>query len=102
MLRGEEVRGLAVRRFRAEGPAIQDLPLHLALHLPIAARPMQTPQLVSAGIALSPYAAASDYSATTPRQRGLWLEFPAPGSDPDARYFARVLSYAREPEPTCL
>ena len=78
----------------AAAPAMQDPPLQLALHLPIAARPMQTPQLVSAGTALSPYAAASDYSATTPRQRGLWLEFAEPVSDPDDMYFARVLSYA--------
>lgn len=78
----------------AAAPALHDPPLQLALHLPIAARPMQTPQLVSAGIALSPYAAASDYSATTPRQRGLWLEFAEPIGDPDDTYFARVLSYA--------
>jgi hypothetical protein len=75
-------------------PAQQDPPLQLDLHLPIAARPMQTPQLASAGVALSPYAPAADYSATTPRQRALWLEFAEPVSDPDDIYFARVLSYA--------
>ena len=75
-------------------PAQQDPPLQLALHLPIAARPMQTPQLASAGIALSSYAPAADYSATTPRQRALWLEFAEPVSDPDDIYFARVLAYA--------
>jgi len=63
-------------------PAQQDPPLQFALHLPIAARPMQTPRLASAGIALSPYAPAADYSATTPRQRALWLEFVEPVSDP--------------------
>jgi hypothetical protein len=76
-------------------PAVQqDPPLVLPLLLPIAANPLQTPQLVSAGLALSPYAPAPDYSATTPRQRSLWLEFSAPVADPDDIYFARVLSYA--------
>lgn len=54
---------------------------------------MQTPQLASAGVALSSYAPTADYSATTPRQRALWLEFAEPVSDPDDIYFARVLSY---------
>jgi hypothetical protein len=75
-------------------PVRQDPVLQLALHLPIAARPMQTPQLASAGIALSPYVPAADYSATTSRQRALWLEFAEPVSDPDDTYFARVLTYA--------
>lgn len=75
-------------------PAQQDPPLQLPLRLPIAARPTQTPQLASAGIALSPYVPASDYSATATRQRALWLEFAAPIADPDDTYFARVLSYA--------
>jgi hypothetical protein len=75
-------------------PDQQDPPLDLPLLLPIAARPAQTPQLASAGIALSPYDPAPDYSATTPRQRALWLEFTAPLADPDDGYFARVLSYA--------
>jgi hypothetical protein len=83
-----------VRPIFAAAPAQQDPPLQLALHLPIAARPMQTPQLASAGIALSPYAPAADYSATTPRRRALWLEFAEPIRDPDDIYFARVLTYA--------
>jgi hypothetical protein len=75
-------------------PAQQDPPLVLPLLLPIAANPLQTPQLASAGYALSPYSPAPDYSATTPRQRALWLEFADPVADPDDTYFARVLSYA--------
>ncbi len=75
-------------------PAHQDPPLNLSVTLPIAANPVQTPQLASAGIALSPYAPASDYSATAPRQRALWLEFSAPIADPDDTYFGRVLAYA--------
>jgi len=75
-------------------PAQQDPPLVLPLLLPIAANPLQTPQLASAGYALSPYSPAPDYSATSPRQRALWLEFAEPVADPDDTYFARVLSYA--------
>ncbi len=75
-------------------PASQDPPLALSVTLPIAANPTQTPQLASAGIALSPYTPTSDYSATTPRQRALWLEFAAPIADPDDTYFGRVLAYA--------
>ena len=78
----------------AAAPAQQDPPLALAVTLPIAAPPTQTPQLVSAGIALSPYSPAADYSATSPRQRALWLEFAEPVDDPDDVYFARVLAYA--------
>ena len=74
--------------------AQQDPPLVLPLSLPIAANPLQTPQLASAGYALSPYSPAPDYSATSPRQRALWLEFATPVTDPDDIYFARVLSYA--------
>jgi hypothetical protein len=75
-------------------PTTQDGPLRLAVTLPIAANPTQTPQLASAGIALSPYSAAPDYSSTTPRQRALWLEFAEPIADPDDTYFGRVLAYA--------
>lgn len=81
----------------AAPPAQADAPLSLALHLPIAAAPSQTPRLASAGIALSPYQAAHDYSATTPRQRALWLEFEEPIADPDDLYFGRVLAYAPDP-----
>lgn len=78
----------------AVAPVQQDPPIALAITLPIAAPPKQTPQLVSAGIALSPYAPAADYSATSPRQRALWLEFAEPVDDPDDIYFGRVLAYA--------
>ena len=75
-------------------PARQDPPLELPLLLPAATPPAQTPQLASAGIALSPYTPAADYSSTTPRRRALWLEFTAPVTDPGDGYFARVLAYA--------
>ena len=78
----------------ASPPAKLDPPLQLQLLLPIAAPPLQTPQLASAGIALSPYAPDVDYSSTSPRQRALWLEFAERIADPDDTYFGRVLAYA--------
>jgi hypothetical protein len=65
--------------------------------VPIATPPAQVPKLVSAGIALSPYAAANDYSFTEQRRRSLWLEFDSPPIDPDDAYFVRVLAIAPDP-----
>jgi hypothetical protein len=74
--------------------------------VPITSNPQQIPQLVSAGIAESPYIAAPDYSSTTQRQRALWLEFSAPPTDPNDSYFVRVMNYGPDPllisEPTDL
>lgn len=81
----------------AVAPAHVDPPLGLAIHLPMAAKPTQTPALASAGIALSPYVAATDYSSTSARQRALWLEFTEPLDNPRDAYFGRVLSYAPDP-----
>ncbi|HEY6922171.1 MAG TPA: hypothetical protein VI653_01790, partial [Steroidobacteraceae bacterium] len=75
-------------------PAQVDAPWQHSITLPIAAQPTQTPQLVSAGIALSPYQAAADYSTTQSRKRVLWLEFSGPVNDPEDLYFGRVLAYA--------
>jgi hypothetical protein len=72
-------------------------PLELDLTLPIASAPAQTPTLVSAGFALTPYQASSDYSSTQPRSRALWLEFDGPPLDPQDGYFARVLAYGIDP-----
>ncbi len=57
----------------------------------------QTPKLVSAGVAESPYEAASDYSSTTQRQRALWLEFDQPPQDPNDAYFIRLVNYGPDP-----
>jgi hypothetical protein len=65
--------------------------------VPITAPPQQIPQLVSAGIAESPYVAASDYSSTTQRQRALWLEFDQPPLTPNDSYFIRVENYGPDP-----
>jgi hypothetical protein len=67
------------------------------IEVPITANPRQIPQLVSAGIAESPYIAAADYSSTKQRQRALWLEFDQPPQDPDDAYFIRVINYGPDP-----
>jgi hypothetical protein len=68
----------------------------VALRLPVVVPPSGTPQLVSAGYALSPYQPAADYSATSPRTRNLWLQLESPPAHSDA-LFARVLAYAPDP-----
>ncbi|GAC1415349.1 MAG: hypothetical protein NVSMB62_02820 [Acidobacteriaceae bacterium] len=65
--------------------------------VPITDTPRQVPQLVSAGIAESPYEAAQDYSSTTQRQRALWFEFDAPPDDPNDAFFIRVMNYGPDP-----
>ena len=65
--------------------------------VPITLNPRQTPKLVSAGIAESPYVADAQYAATEPRQRALWLEFDIPPEDPQDQYFYRVLGYGPDP-----
>ena len=67
------------------------------LLVPITTRPTQTPKLVSAGIALSKFVPADDYSSTEPRARSLWFEFEARPADRDDTYFVRVLADAPDP-----
>jgi hypothetical protein len=69
----------------------------LSIRLPIAAKPSQTPKLVSAGIALSPYKHDNSYASTEPRQRVLWFEFEEPIADPNDALFARVTAYGPDP-----
>ena len=86
-----------VKTFFKNAPEADD-PLELQILLPMACPPAQTPKLVSAGVALSPYQRADDYSATAPRQRMLWLEFEEPIANKGRNtYFARVLAYAPDP-----
>jgi hypothetical protein len=68
-----------------------------SIELPITTPPTQLPHLVSAGIALSRYDKADDYSSSSPRQRSLWFEFEAPPADPGDEYFVRILGYAPDP-----
>jgi hypothetical protein len=70
---------------------------NLPITLPITTPPVQTPKLVSTGIAESPYIIGPNYSETAARQRYLWLEFDQPIADPDDTYFARVLAYGPDP-----
>jgi hypothetical protein len=78
-------------------PIEQDAPFSVSLRLPMATAPAQTPNLLSAGIGLSPYIRAADYSSSEPRRRELWLEFAEPVSDKRDALFARVLAYAPDP-----
>lgn len=78
-------------------PAQQDTPAPLTLELPVTTPPAQVPRLVSAGIALSQYRRSTDYAATEPRERYLWLEFAEPVRDPNDSYFIRVLGYSTDP-----
>ena len=83
-------------RFRRPAATEPDT-IELSIDLPIAAPPTQTPKLAAAGLALSPFERAADYSSTEPRQRMLWVEFEGPPENPADAYFARVLSYAPDP-----
>jgi hypothetical protein len=66
------------------------------LTLPAAAPPFQSPRIVSAGMALTPFRRDETYSRTFDRRKMLWLEFAEPPAPGDA-YFARVLAYAPDP-----
>jgi hypothetical protein len=79
------------------GSPAQDPPIELAIDLPVTTPPSQTPGLVSAGMAMSPYQRNADYSSTQPRQKALWFEFDNPPSDPEDRYFVRLLRNAPDP-----
>ena len=74
-----------------------DPPLTLPIRLPVTTPPTQVPRVVSAGIAMSPYQRAADYSSTGTRQRVLWIEIDSPPADTRDRYFARVLRNAPDP-----
>jgi hypothetical protein len=67
------------------------------VRLPMAAPPTQVPQIVSAGIALSPYERDEKYSKTEPRRRVLWIEFAEPVANPRDAYFARVAMHSADP-----
>ncbi|MCP1783881.1 hypothetical protein [Bradyrhizobium japonicum] len=80
-----------------EASDAEDGPLAASINLPIAVSPTQTPKLVAAGVALSKYRRAEDYSSTEPRERMLWLDFDASPENPRDALFGRVLSYAPDP-----
>ena len=67
------------------------------VELPMAARPVQVPRIVSAGLALSPYERDEKYSKSAPRRRMLWVEFAEPVANPRDAYFARMTMHAADP-----
>ncbi|MEO8597097.1 MAG: hypothetical protein ABI759_27510 [Candidatus Solibacter sp.] len=77
-------------------PAFQELPpgdpVGRSVLLPITTPPSQTPRILSAGIALSAYQAAGDYSSTSQRRRMLWFQFLGLPADPNDAYYVRVLA----------
>jgi hypothetical protein len=68
-----------------------------SIRLPLTTPPVQVPRLISAGIALSPYEQADDYSSTSQRRRVLWFELAESPLDRDDDYFIRVLAGAPDP-----
>ncbi len=64
------------------------------LDLPATVNPPQTPKVIGAGIALSPYTKNDKYSSTEARKRFLWLEFDKQPENPADDLFARVLAYS--------
>ncbi len=80
-----------------QGTPTADPPLGLTIRLPVTTPPAQVPNIVSAGIAMSPYQRSADYSATQARQRALWIELDSPLADARDQYFARVLRNAPDP-----
>ena len=79
--------------FAAAAPQQFNLPIIL----PITTPPVQTPKIVSTGIAEAPYTHSADYSRTGLRERYLWIEFDQPIADSDDTYFGRVLAYGPDP-----
>jgi hypothetical protein len=79
-------------------PVASPQPSTYPIRLPVTTPPVQVPRIVSTGIAESPYQHAPDYSATTPRDRYLWVEFEQSIADnADDTYFGRVLAYGPDP-----
>jgi hypothetical protein len=72
-------------------------PTELELTLPVTSIPAQEAELVSAGVALSPYLRDEKYASTDARRRFLWLELKQPVHDPNDVLFIRLLAYAPDP-----
>jgi hypothetical protein len=80
-----------------QGGAQGDAPISMTIELPVTTPPSQVPQVVSAGIAMSPYQRASDYSSTVSRDKALWIELAQAVENPQDTFFARVLFNAPDP-----
>jgi hypothetical protein len=68
-----------------------------ALRLPVARAPTDRPELISAGVAATPYERDDGYTATAPRERRLWLEFARTPANPRDTLYARVLGWGPDP-----
>ncbi len=65
--------------------------------LPITTPPTQVPEVVAAGIALTPYAHDADYASTASRTKRLWLEFKEPLADQRDAWFVKPLTSTPDP-----
>lgn len=72
-------------------------PIQQAIRLPVTTPPAQVPQILSAGVALSPYSRGTDYSFTEGRDRTLWFEFAEEPRDTGDAYFVRILATSPDP-----
>ena len=66
-------------------------------NLPIVTPPTQVPEVVAAGIALTPYGHDADYASTASRTKRLWLEFKEPLPDPRDAWFVKPLTSTPDP-----
>jgi hypothetical protein len=67
-----------------------------SITLPTTINPYQTPKLIAAGVALTPYNRNKEYSYTKARTRFLWLEFAEKPKDENDELFCRVLAYSHD------
>jgi hypothetical protein len=65
--------------------------------LPIVTPPAQVPEIVAAGITLTPYGHDAEYASTTSRSRHLWLEFKEPLADSRDSWFVKALTSTPDP-----
>ena len=90
-----EVQYKVIAKFRLGHEPVVDDPFETeVLRLPVTVNPYQSPKLIGAGIALSPYVRNLAYSSSEARERFLWLEFDQAPEDPNDELFTRVLGYA--------
>jgi hypothetical protein len=82
-------------RLRLEGGGGVNEPIET--RLPIVTPPAQAPEIVAAGIALTPYDRDSEYAVTASRIKRLWLEFKEPLADPRDAWFVRPLTSTPDP-----
>lgn len=80
-------------RFEGGGGVHQSM----ATRLPIVTPPAQAPEVVAAGIALTPYDRDAEYAVTASRIKRLWLEFREPLADPRDAYFVKPLTSTPDP-----